>query len=203
MPVTFSRRVVGRFEPSAFAVSTRSGAVHKPLCATTRPAAAASERHTVLLIGELGSEPADPPVKVEVIGSLPLEDGDNAQGLSGPVIPLADGPTLALAMAYKPGAIASDCPTSSRQIVVVVWTGGVQLAPAAQSDQHRSGYQVATGMGTVTPVVLGDLDDRDNYVHLCLDSAAPAQQVSFPAGILVDPRGDLNPATSIEVSSQK
>jgi hypothetical protein len=119
------------------------------------------------------------------------------------VIPLADGPTLALAMAYKPGAIPSDCPTRSRQIVVVVWTGGVKLAPSAQSDQHRIGYQVTTSMGTVTPFVLGDLDDRDNYVHLCLDSDAAAQKVSFPAGIVVDPRGDLNPATSIEISPQK
>lgn len=201
MPVTFSRRVVGDFSPSAFAVKTRSGRVLRPSCATTRPAAAPSKNHTVLLIGELGREPDDPPVSVEVTGSVPLEDGHNAQGLSGPVTALAEGPTLALAMSFAPGAIPSDCPASTRQVVMVVWTGGVRPGPAANQELHRIGYRVTVGSEQIVPFALGDLNDRDNYVHLCLDRPGRAVQVGFVAGVLVDPRGDQNPATEVPVSA--
>jgi hypothetical protein len=203
MPLTFSRRVVGRFEPSAFTVRTRSGALRHPACATTKPANAPAKDHTVLLVGELGSEPADPPVWVEVTGSLPLEGGVDGKGLSGPVIPLAAGPTLALALGYRAGAIASDCPPRSRQIVVAVWAGGVKPGPGADYEAHRAGYTITVGSGAVTPFALGDLNDRDNYVHLCLDTDEPAQRVSFRAGVLVDPRGDVNPDTAVEVNQQR
>ncbi len=46
---------------------------------------------------------------------------------------------------------------------------------------------------------LGDLGDGDNCVPLCLDTDSTANRVSAAAGALVDPRGDLNPETSLEV----
>ncbi len=203
MPLTFSRRVVGPFAPDAFTVRTRSGALFHPACATTKPANGPAKDHTILLIGELGSEPADPPVWVEVTGSLPLAGGVDGKGLSGPVIPLAAGPTLVLALGYQAGAIASDCPPQSRQIVVAIWAGGVKPGPGAGKEAHRAGYQIDTAAGVIAPFALGDLNDRDNYVHLCLDTDAPAQRVSFRSGVLVDPRGDVNPDTAVEVSPQR
>lgn len=202
LPVTFTRRVVGSIQASAFTVRTRSGQALHPTCATTRPADAIAERHTVLLIGELGSEPADPPVSVEVTGHVKLDGGGDAHGLSGRVTPLAEGPTLQLALGVAPGSLTSDCPAATRQIVIAVWSGGVRPRPGADQTSHRDGYSVDTAAGEVRPIALGDLDDRDNYVHLCLATATSAERVRFRAGILVDPRGDLNPETSVEVSAQ-
>lgn len=39
---------------------------------------------------------------------------------------------------------------------------------------------------------LADLGDADNNHLLCLDTTTPATGVTFPAGHLVDPKGDLN-----------
>ena len=61
-------------------------------------------------------------------------------------------------------------------------------------------YRVVTAEGEVTPSALGDIDDNDNYVHLCLGTSAIASKVSAQASVLVDPRGDLNPSTSVTVS---
>lgn len=203
MPVIFSRRVTGPIDADAFSVRTRSGRLLHPACATTKPADAVSERHTVLLIGELGREPDDPPVAVEVTGHLALTGGVDARGLASRVIPLADGPTLQLAFAAAPGALTSDCPAATRQIVVAIWAGGVRPAAGANQASHLAGYRVDTEAGVALPIALGDLDDRDNYVHLCLATTAPAVRVRFRAGVLVDPRGDLNPETAVSVSSPR
>jgi hypothetical protein len=200
MPVTFTRRVVGSIAPGSFTVRLRSGEVRHPICATTAPANEAAEGHTVLLMGELGREPADPPVSVEVTGPLSLEGGVDGQGLTAPVTPLAAGPTLVLALGLRPGSIASDCPAATRQIVMAVWAGGVVPGPGSDQERHLGGYRVKTEAGEAAPFALGDLKDRDNYVHLCLDTDSPARSVHFAAGIVVDPRGDLNPETTVEVS---
>ncbi|HWT79916.1 MAG TPA: hypothetical protein VN648_14105, partial [Candidatus Methylomirabilis sp.] len=201
-------------DPNAFTVKTRPGALRHPVCATTAPANAKGKNHTVLLIGDLGSEdagawcgtnrcPLDPPIAVEVTGDLPLEDGANGKGLSGPVIPLVAGPTLVLALGLKGGTIPSDCPPQTRQVVVAIWAGGVRPKPGADQTTHLKGYRVATSRGEVRPFALGDLNDRDNYVHLCLATDVPAERVSFAPDILVDPRGDVNPETSVAVSQAR
>jgi hypothetical protein len=214
MPVTFSRRAIEPIDPSAFTVKTRSGALRHPVCATTAPANARGKHHTVLLIGDLGSEgggamcgtnrcPLDPPITVEVTGDLPLEYGASGKGLSGPVIPLAAGPTLVLALGYKAGTYPSDCPAATRQVVVAIWAGGVKPKPGADQAAHLGGYRVATSKGEVHPFALGALNNGDNYVHLCLDTDVPAERVSFAPGILVDPNGDVNPETSVAVSQAR
>ena len=200
MPVTFSRRVVGEIEPKSFTVRTKSGALLQPRCATLFPADAAEESHTVLLIGKLGDEPADPPIAVDITGALGLEGGISAQGMSGNVIALADGPTLALALRYQPGEIPSDCPSATKQIIMAVWTGGITPGPGSSQATHQNGYRVKVEMGEVQALDLADTDDSDNYVHVCLDVDSPAQSLSFVAGVLVDPRGDLNPATTVAIS---
>ena len=204
MPVTLSRRVVagrrGAVSAEAFVVTTRSGARKTPRCATTAPANGPGEGHTVLLIGELGDARRDPPVRVDVTGALALEGGANARGLSVAVTPLEDGPSLVLALGYAPGALPSDCPARTRQVVVVVWAGGVRPVASATQEDHRKMYAVTTSAGQVTPFALGDLGDRDNYVHLCLDTSARALRVDARAGVVMDPRDDANPATSAAVS---
>jgi len=109
-------------------------------------------------------------------------------------------PRLVRALAFKPGTIRSDCRPETRQIVVAVWSGGVKPKPGGEKDSHLAGYRVVTNQGPVRPFALGDLDDRDNSVHLCLATDAPALRVTFAPDLLVDSRGDANPETSVEVS---
>ena len=52
---------------------------------------------------------------------------------------------------------------------------------------------------SIPPTPIADLGDNDNNHLLCLDTSLPATAVTFPAGHLVDPNGDLNPATQVSV----
>lgn len=202
MPVTFSKRVADpdSLEPEIFTVISRSGKRVHPLRVTTRPANAASKRHTVLLIGEFGNEPEDPPIKVEVTSQLILAGGDNAQGLSAQVTPLEDGPSLVLAYAVSPKDFAEDFPPETKQIVVAVWNGGVEPMGGVTDEDHRLGYSVDTENGSAAqPIGVGDIGG-DNYEYLYLDTESTALRVSMKSNLLMDPRLDGNPATSIEVA---
>ena len=50
------------------------------------------------------------------------------------------------------------------------------------------------------PIALGNLGDGDNYEHLYLDTEANLLRVSMKGGLLMDPRADPNPVTSVEVA---
>jgi len=202
MLVTFSRRVITNVDPEALTVRLRSGALVHPVCATTKPADAPTKEHTILLVGQLGSA-ADPAVAVEVTGHIALAGGADGKGLSTLVTPLPEGPTLVLAFAAAPGTIQSDCPGRAKQIIVAIWAGGVKPPSGADQTAHLAGYRVRTATRELKPFALGDLADRDNYVHLCLDTDDPAQRVDFTAGILADPNGDLNPETFVMVSARR
>jgi hypothetical protein len=202
MPVVFSRRVEEPIDPTAFTVVTRSGARLHPLRATTRPASETAERHTVLLVGQFGDEPDDPPAMVEVTGQLAIAGGADPLGMSVPVTPLADGPSLVLAFASDPAQIESNCTPDTRQIIVVVWAGGVRPRPGVTLDDHRLGYSVATTAGAVVPTALGNLGDGDNYEHLCLDTVATPLRASMRGGLLMDPRDDPNPATDVDIAGR-
>lgn len=202
MPVTFSKRIAdpGSLEPEAFTITTRSGARLQPLRVTTRPASEASKRHTVLMIGEFGNEPEDPPVAVEVTGHLILAGGDNAQGLSANVTPLKDGPSLVLAYAVNPKDLPGDVLPETKQIVVAVWNGGVTPMEGVTDEDHRRGYSVETADGTVVqPIAIDDIGG-DNYEYLYLNTDTTALSVSMKSGLLMDPRSDANPATSVGVA---
>lgn len=205
IPVTFSKRVADpdSLEPEMFTVIRRSGKRSYPYRVTTRPANEANKRHSVLLIGEFGNEPDDPPVKVEVSGHLILAGGDDAQGLSVNVTPLDDGPSLVLAYALKPTDLPGDFPPETKQIVVALWNGGVEPREGVTDENHRRGYAVETIAGNevkiVQPIALGDIGG-DNYEYLYLDAAATVLRVSMKSGLLMDPRSDANPATSVGVA---
>ena len=50
------------------------------------------------------------------------------------------------------------------------------------------------------PFALGNLNDNDNNHDLCLDVEGTPVSVSFPAGYVTDPNGDLNPDTGAEIT---
>ncbi|WP_158514856.1 hypothetical protein [Gemmatimonas phototrophica] len=205
IPVTFTRRIAADFpDPSAFRITTRSGAVFTPICATLNPALGASKRHTVLLVGQLGSA-GDPPVRIDIVRSVPLLEGGDAIGLSSDrVTALERGPELRIGYRYARSELpGTSCPQSTQQIVQITWAGGV-TAPGGDElgEAARLAMRVTLSNGVeVLPIALADLGDNDNYTHLCLDTQTAAESVSVASGVAVDPRGDLNPRTSIRITA--
>lgn len=200
MPVTFSQRSAEAPLPEQFRVTTAAGVQKTPLCATLQPADADAERHTVLLIGDLGGV-SDPPAQVTVVAPFPLDSGQDGQGLQASVTPLEDGPTVVLAIAYTPAQIETDCPRHDTEaLIMVVWAGGVVNGEGLTDEDHRLAYTLTTDTSAeVVPFALGDLNDSDNYVHLCLERDIAVQRVDVAAAVVVDPRGDLNPATGLDI----
>lgn len=215
MPVVLSHTIDPEtLQPEDFRVTTRSGSERTPHCLTLGPARDEGELRTVLLIGEFGNAADDPPVRVLVVGDL-LSDGMsgepmNFRGVESQVIPLDAGPTLVWAEIVPreiwsvPGR-GSACPMDTQQVVRATWSGGVLLPSGAEpGDSERVLYRVTVrhpdgSNEEIAPVILADLGDNDNNHLLCLDTTVPAIAVGFPARYLVDPNGDLNPATQIRV----
>ena len=213
MPVVLSHTVEpDALEPEQFQIITRSGERHTPKCVTLRPAYDRGERRTVLLIGEFGDAPDDPPVLVQIVGDL-LSDGTppvNLKHAETDVTPLDAGPSMVLAEALPESEWAQQrrgagCPTDIKQVIRVTWDGGVKLPNGDEpGDAERKLYGVhvqrADGaIDEIHPAALAELGDGDNNHFLCLDTADPAVAVSFPAGHLVDPNKNLNPATRVSV----
>jgi hypothetical protein len=217
MPVVLSHTIDAEtLRPEAFRVTTTAGAESTPRCVTLRPALDPGELRTVLMIGEFGDAANDPPTKVVVVDDL-LSDGTtgervNFRGAETSVIPLAAGPTLVWAeivseQVWSQAGRGSACPANSEQVVRVTWAGGVRLPNGEEpGDAERALYRVTVthsdgSSDQVMPAALADLGDNDNNHLLCLDTAVPATAVAFPAGYLVDPNGDLNPDSQIDVSA--
>lgn len=222
MPVVFRQEIDERtLYPWSFTVTTRSGARRTPLCATTSPANQESEDRTVLLIGELGNDPADPPASVTVTGRLLDEAGHDLRGATAPVVPLAAGPELVYAEIAPPEpdtatfspltpsvlrllqAAPAPCPAGTVQRVRVTWDGGVTAPGGGDgTDAQRRAYAVTMADGrVVVPFALADLGDMDNNHLLCLATAGVPVAVSAAPGLFADPRRDVNPATAIGVSA--
>lgn len=200
-----------------FRVVRRSGASSTPMCVTLRPAADIGEQRTVLMIGEFGDADNDPPMKVSIVDDLMSDGVDgpqvNFRGAETSVIPLAAGPALIWAEVvpekiWSQSGRGTACPADTRQVVRVTWTGGVRLPNGEEpGDAERKLYRVTltTPDGTfehTSPAALAELGDSDNNHYLCLDTTVPATAVGFPAGHLVDPNGDLNAESQIDVSVQ-
>ena len=213
MPVVLSHTVdPDALEPAQFQIITRSGDTRTPKCITLRPAYDSGERRTLLLIGEFGDAPDDPPVLVQIVGDL-FSDGIpsvNFKGTETEVTPLDAGPSMVLAeivpeSEWGHGRRGTACPEGMQQIVRVTWNGGVKLPNGNEpGDAERELYRVQVqrtdgSVGEVYPVALAELGDGDNNHFLCLNTSDPAIAVSFPAGHLVDPNGDLNPATHMKI----
>lgn len=219
MPVIFSTEIDHTtLQAGDFLVTKESGAKGHVHCVTLVPATGAGELRTVLLIGEFGNAGANPPVRVEVTGHIHSIDRTlDFKNAVVAVTPLEQGPTLILAERFDPAhphkgldvrrTRGSACPAEgSLQAVRVVWAGGVTLANgkepgAAERGLYRVTVQAQDGsLRVVIPAALADLGDGDNNHLLCLDTADWPVSVAFPAGILTDPNGDLNPATSVKLT---
>jgi len=123
-------------------------------------------------------------------------------------VPLEAGPSLALAeRAPQPDpelgrtGRGGGCPLGTPQVVSVTWEGGVTVPGGGDvGDAQRAAYTVTLEDGTsVSPSAFADGMDNDNVQDLCLDTPIRATTVAVRAGTVVDPRGDLNAATSIGV----
>jgi len=220
MPVIFSHEVdFETLQPGDFRVTTASGAIGEIYCVTLAPAMDPGELRTVLLVGEFGSADDDPPVRVEIVGNLHSLDGTvNFKGAEIAVTPLEPGPTLVLAENLSPdawhlgresdGSWGSSCGCPEEgvlQVVRVTWDGGVTLENGDEpGDVERQLYTVTVRASdgttrSIHPFALGDLEDGDNNHELCLDTEEIPVSVSFPARVFIDPNGDLNPETSVEI----
>ena len=215
MPVVLSHTVnPDSLQAEDFSVVRQSGATSTPMCATLRPAGDVDENRTVLLIGEFGNADDDPPVKVLIVDDLFSDATDSPQvnfrGTQVSVIPLDAGPEIILAAAvpkeiWSLSGRGTSCPAATQQVVRVTWTGGVRLPNRDElGDAQKSLYQVTVtsadgSQSQVSPAALAELGDNDNNHFLCLDTTTPATAVTFPAGYLVDPNGDLNAASKVMV----
>ncbi len=220
MPVIFSKELdLETLQAGDFRVVLEDGGSGEIVCVTPAPANDAGEIRTILMVGDFGSA-ANQPARVEIQGNLLSLDGrSNFRGAQVEVTRLEDGPSLVLAEIVPkeewelekastrfPFGGGSGCPASTRQVVRVVWNGGVTKPGGDEVDDvERLAYRVfvdggAEGPREVSPFAIGDLGDGDNNHELCLDTEAPALRVEFPAGLLTDPREDLNPATDVTIA---
>jgi hypothetical protein len=203
-------------EGTDFAITTKNGTVHMVEAASLLPANEEFELRTVVLIGEYGNHPDNPPVSVEVVGDLMARTGQNFKGKSVEVIPLSKGPILSYAEYFiinedypyvKKGA-GCDCPREKTSSVVkAVWTGGVRAVNGKElGDNEREAFEVVVVQGsdtiTLTPFQLADLADNDNNIDLCLSESGIPVKVIVKENIAIDPRDDPNPRTEIEVVSR-
>ncbi len=216
LPVVFSRTLNAfSIQETDFEVISESGARSTPVCATLLPAISPGELRTVLLIGEFGS-PDDQPEAVAIVSNLFSNRAEgrrvNFKGATKRVVPLEDGPSLALAEIVpriQRALTQNGCPSeNTAQVVRAVWDGGITKPGGAEVDDvERELYRVTmkNGQGQisdVTPFAFGDLNDGDNNHLLCLDVEGLPIEVSFPAGAMTDPNDDLNPRTIIPVTGK-
>ena len=215
MPVVFSHTVnPDSLQAEDFRVVRQSGATNTPKCVTLGPAGDVDENRTVLMIGEFGNADDDPPVKVLIVDDLLSDATDSPQvnfrGTQVSVIPLDAGPEIILATAvpkdiWSLSGRGTSCPTDTKQVVRVTWTGGVRLPNRDElGEAQRKLYKVSLTAADgsryeVSPAALAELGDGDNNHFLCLDTTTPATAVAFPAGHLVDPNGDLNAESKVMV----
>lgn len=244
MPVIFSHEIkLETMQAGDFTVVTQAGVEGEITCVTIAPADDYGEARTLLLVGEYGSID-DQPRTVEVTGNLLSIDGKlNFKGSKVQATSLEEGPRIVWAEVVPPeqwdlGKFASKipfgggsgCPVNTKQVVRVVWAGGVTKPGGDEIDgKERDAYRVtlnikgdiaddatldsvvvkestvdkAVGVVAteVVPFAIGDLGDGDNNHKLCLDVIGTPVEVSFPAGLVTDPREDLNPATTVKVQS--
>ena len=221
MPVIFSEQVdITTLEAGDFQVTLENGTKVGPDCVTPAPADDIGELRTILLVGDFGSMDNEP-FKVQIIGNLfSIDHTINYKGSQVGVTELARGPSLVLAESvdkedWQLGKQASarrfgggsGCPLATRQVIRVVWSGGVTKPGGEEVDDiERKAYKVVTVNSdgtddTIRPFALGDLGDGDNNHELCLDTFNQVVRVEFPADLVTDPREDLNPATKVMINS--
>lgn len=214
MPVIFSHEVdIDTVQAGDFKVVSADGSLGSNHCVTAAPADQTGEIRTILLVGEYGGE-SNPPVRVEIQGNLlSLDRALNFKGESVKVTPLREGPTIVMAEnvpqvqwdSAKRSTSGRGCPKGTKQVVRVVWAGGVTKPGGDEVDQKEVAlYRVTllnreSKASAVSPVAISDLGDNDNNHELCIAEEGTPKSIFFPAGYLTDPRQDLNPDTRAQI----
>lgn len=221
MPVVFSHELNLRtLQVGDFKVIRSDGTKGELMCVTPAPAYDSGELRTMLLIGKFGSS-SNPAERVEIKGNLLSSDNRiNFKGKAVKVVSLEDGPSMVLAepvpseewylgkkATFLPFGGGSGCPVSTKQIIRVTWNGGITKPGGDEVDDlERKSYSITIrdnegSVSSISPFALGDLGDGDNNHKLCLDVESMPLKVDFPEGLVTDPRDDLNPKTSINISN--
>lgn len=217
MPLVFSHEIDPEtLQGADFEVTTQNGNVFQVEAATLLPANEEFELRTVLLIGEYGNYPENPPVSVKVTGDLLSRLGHNYKGESIQVIPLEEGPILSYAeyftftetYPYVEKGRGCDCPQDETNIIVkTVWSGGVRAVNGEElGNNERKDFKVTLVQGSdtlqVNPFQLADLSDNDNNIDLCLKEKGIPIYVEVNENVAIDPRDDKNPKTGIAIKSR-
>lgn len=206
LPVVFSELIdPTTLDPSDFLITTASGATYTPVTATVNPSHDADERRSVVLFGEFGDADSDPPATVSLVGELLSVGGSDFSQTAPPVdvIPLANGPTLVYAETVDPGTV--DVVEASALVLRAVWAGGIEATDGNEVTEQEWSRYVLSGTDAfgnpveLTPIAIGDLNDNDNNHLLYFDQAIRPETLFLPEGLVIDPNGDLNPATSVAV----
>jgi len=200
MPIVLDRRIPlpALLDPSVFVVHRASGAESPVGCATLAPADEVEELRTILLDGEVASDD-DPPVGVEIVGTLLTDDGVDAKGvLIETVVPLTAGPSIILAEHYLiselPTGSTDECPADTDHIIKTTWEGGVSGPERADLDEsHLLGTTVEYASGEIRVATqLADAFDNDNHVEFCMSEPGEPVAITASYGLYEDPNGDLN-----------
>lgn len=220
-PVIFPYEVnLETLQAGDFKIVRSDGSEGEVFCVTPAPAFDIGELRTMLVIGDYGSS-SNQPATLEVIGNLlSIDNRVNFKGKTVYFTSLEDGPSMVLAelvpieqwelgkrATFFPFGGGSGCPEGTKQIVRVVWSGGVTKPGGKEvDDTERKNYSITIrdingDVSTIVPFALGDLGDGDNNHKLCLDVEDSPISVAFPKDLLTDPREDLNPDTFVEVSA--
>ncbi len=217
MPIVFSLEVnPSTLNATDFEVTTKDGTAFEVEAVTLLPALEEFELRTVLLIGEYGNHPDNPPVSVKIVEDLMSRTGTNFKGLSAEIIQLEEGPVLSYAeyfsltedYPYVEKGAGCDCPKEATKTVVkAVWSGGVRATNGDElGDNELDAFKVTMVIGADTMVVkpykLADLKDNDNNIDLCLKETGVPLIVAVKENTAIDPRNDKNPKTKIEVVSR-
>lgn len=217
MPVIFSMEIdPATLDATDFEVTTINGKTFVVEAVTLLPAEEEFELRTVLLIGEYGNYPDNPPILVKIVGDLMSRTGTNFKAQQATVIPLEEGPILSYAeyftltddYPYVEKGIGCDCPKTTTKIVVkTVWAGGVRAINGEELGANEiNNFRVTMVNGTdttvVTPFQLADLADNDNNIDLCLKEVGIPIKVVVLENTAIDPRDDKNPKTEIIVMSR-
>ncbi len=217
MPLVFSHELdPNTLDGADFAVTTENGTIFEVEAASLLPANEEFELRTVLLIGEYGNHPDNPPVSVKIVGDLMARTGQNFKGDSIMVIPLEEGPVLSYAeyftideeYPYVETGAGCDCPKEETKMVVkAVWSGGVRAVNGEELGENEIDDFTVTLIQSsdtlkVTPFQLADLGDNENNIDLCLKQSGIPILVQVNENVAIDPNDDKNPMTEVEVLSR-
>jgi hypothetical protein len=197
--------------PLAFGILRADGRRVRPTHAMFSPADEGDENRSVTLLGEFGTEQAQP-VAVHLIGQLYTESGRSLHGLDAEITPTSvpDRPVVIERLA----ADETRCPGAA-QVIRSTWTD--LLTGVGEADLAGIELRLADGR-IVHPI---DFDDQavregdepcppgiaasvcapldDNVLDLCLDTADTVVHLRFAAGLFADANGLPSAAAELDL----